>query len=665
MRSSVCPSRDRGRVVGTVAAIVVAFIAVLSVLGVGAAAAGASTANELWATVGRGPMRQGGDVEQIESFDSEITLNDDGSIDVVETIVYDFGPNSRHGIQRYIPTRGRWTGEAPEGEKPGTWWRLTPISKVEVTGSGDTPDDVEQMTSSDGIDTILRIGDPDRYVDGVRTYTIRYHMAGVMNTFEHTDEFAYNITGNGWDVPIESTTAKLSLPGSPSRNWCFAGPYESTAPCSEIAVSGSTVSASENLLRARSGLTVAVEFPSGVVARPMASAKFERERTLADSFEVTPATGVTAAVGLLGGLAGLGFLGYRHGRDRHFVGDQIEYVFGNDSGEETPRKLFSKHTPTVEFVPPDNIRPGHMGTLWDEVAHHLDVSAMLVDLAVRGWIRIDEIAPRSKGFLGFGGDSGDFQLVSLKSANDKELLPAEKLLLDSLFSGGSDSVLLSELKTRFAEKMKLIQSRLYDDVVAAGWFPRRPDKVRESYVGLGVLVLIAGVVLTFLAAKVSNWALPVLAIPVVGLVLVAAAKLFPRRTARGSAMLSRVRGFKELFDAGEGERMAYAEQHNVFAQYLPYAIVFGATERWAKTFQDLGLSPEEMGLGVWYTSPYGYDPIHFAWAMNSFTTHTTGALAAAAPSSASSGSGSWSGGSFGGGGGFSGGGFGGGGGSSW
>lgn len=68
-----------------------------------------------------------------------------------------------------------------------------------------------------------------------------------------------------------------------------------------------------------------------------------------------------------------------------------------------------------------------------------------------------------------------------------------------------------------------------------------------------------------------------------------------------------------------------------------------------------------MGLGVWYTSPYGYDPIHFGYAMGSFTTHSTGSLAAAAPSSsggASSGGSGFSGG-------FSGGGFGGGGGGSW
>ena len=125
--------------------------------------------------------------------------------------------------------------------------------------------------------------------------------------------------------------------------------------------------------------------------------------------------------------------------------------------------------------------------------------------------------------------------------------------------------------------------------------------------------------------------------------------------------MGRVRGFKELFDAGEGERQKFAEAHHIFAQYLPYAIVFGCTEQWAAAFADLGLTPQEMGLGVWYTSPYGYNPLMFGMAMRGFTVQSSGSLAAAAPSSSG---GAASGGS-GFGGGFSGGGFGGGGGGSW
>jgi len=123
-------------------------------------------------------------------------------------------------------------------------------------------------------------------------------------------------------------------------------------------------------------------------------------------------------------------------------------------------------------------------------------------------------------------------------------------------------------------------------------------------------------------------------------------------------MLGRVRGFKELFEVGEGERQAFAERADLFSAYLPYAIVFGMAERWAGVFQSLGMTPEQLGVGGWYVSPYGYNPFAFGVAMNSFATVTTGSMAMAAPSS-SGGSG------FSSGGGFSGGGFGGGGGGSW
>jgi uncharacterized membrane protein len=145
-----------------------------------------------------------------------------------------------------------------------------------------------------------------------------------------------------------------------------------------------------------------------------------------------------------------------------------------------------------------------------------------------------------------------------------------------------------------------------------------------------------------------------------GLALVALADRFPRRTSKGTAMLGRIRGFKELFDVGEGDRQRFIESKQLFSQYLPYAIVFGMAEKWAQTFEDLGLSAEDMGVGTWYVSPYGYHPLTLAYAMGSFSTVTTGSIAAAAPSSsASSGLSGF------GGGGFSGGGFGGGGGGSW
>ena len=49
----------------------------------------------------------------------------------------------------------------------------------------------------------------------------------------------------------------------------------------------------------------------------------------------------------------------------------------------------------------------------------------------------------------------------------------------------------------------------------------------------------------------------------------------PARTAKGTAMLRRVRGFRTVIETAETHMSRWAEEENVFPRFLPYAIVFG------------------------------------------------------------------------------------------
>jgi uncharacterized membrane protein len=129
----------------------------------------------------------------------------------------------------------------------------------------------------------------------------------------------------------------------------------------------------------------------------------------------------------------------------------------------------------------------------------------------------------------------------------------------------------------------------------------------------------------------------------------------PARTGKGTATLSRVRGFRRLFDEGEEDvRAHFAEEHDIFSRYLPYAIVFGCTKKWAKTFE--GLDAEQVQPS-WYVGGHPFNALYLASAVDHFGTAATGTMYASMPSSSSSSGFS--------GGGFSGGGGGGGGGGSW
>ena len=595
------------------------------------------------------PARQVG--EQIDSYDVAISINVNNSIDVRETIIYDFGSGFRHGIERYIPEEFAFEGAKPD--ERSTYRRVTALTDFRASSS-DAPADVNEITDKNNPGfTVFRIGDPNQTVSGKHTYVLTYRLDRVLNSFEGHDELFFNVVGTRWQVPIQGVTAAVSAPAPPTKVACYAGPEGSALPCSSAEIIDGAARFTNGPLAPGEGVSVVVALPKGAVdvLPPVLSEVW----TVQSAFRPSPVSLAGGALLLVGGALMIGWLVWTRGRDRRFSGSATDAAFGNASGDEQRVPLTGGDVNPVEFVPPDGIRPGHMGTLWDEQANPLDVSAMIVDLAVRGWIRIDEVEPPQRTASGSGA-GGDYDFVKLKAAAPP--LKAEQTLLDGLFRDGP-TIRLSVLKQHFAERLAAVESALYDDSVDLGWFPTRPDRVRARWHAIGLLVTVLGAGICALVAWRTHYGLLVLPLPILGLALLVLGGKFPHRTGRGTAMLGRVRGFKELFDVGEGERQRFMEQKQLFSEYLPYAIVFGCAEKWAETFAALGATPEEMGLGGWYTSPYAINPYMFGWAISSFSTSTAGSIAMATPSStASSGMSGFSGG-------FSGGGFGGGGGGSW
>jgi uncharacterized protein (TIGR04222 family) len=299
----------------------------------------------------------------------------------------------------------------------------------------------------------------------------------------------------------------------------------------------------------------------------------------------------------------------------------------------------------VEFEPPDHLRPGELGTLIDFEAGPLDVTATIIDLAVRGYLKIEEL---DKAWY---QRKHDWKLTKLDQPG--ELHRYERTLYDGLFKDG-DEVKLSDLHNQFAERMGKVREQLMDEAMAEGWFARKPGTIKVLYGILGVLVLGAGIGLTILLAASTHSAL--LGIPVIvgGILLLVAARWMPHRTAKGYAVLRHALGFKRLIDESEKRRAEFAERKNLFSEYLPYAVVFGATKKWAKAFADLGDEPPD--TSSWYVSQHPLDYAMFSSAIDGFAVTSSGTLTSAPASSGSSGFS---------GGGFSGGGGGGGGGGSW
>jgi uncharacterized membrane protein YgcG len=583
---------------------------------------------------------QGSVFESTPRFEVNIVIESSGDLEITETIVQEFGSTARHGIFRYIPYRLPYDDEFD---------RVYPIDLLSVRASPPgTPDDVE--TNEENGNFVIRIGDPDTTITGRHTYEIIYRVQGAMNGFAHHDELFWNAIGDQWEQDIGRMNVRVSGPADIARIACFQGPFGSTVSCSrsEITKNGDAVFEQSNLPAFRA-MSVVVALPAGAVA---STAPILDERwSLDKAFARTP-TSVGGGIGLLVLIVGgFGTLMWKRGRDVRFRGSQVDQVMGGPSDAETQAvPLFEKGTSVVEFAPPEGLRPGQVGTLVDEVANTLDVSATIVDLAVRKYLVIEEI-PKT-WLLG----KADWNLRLLPEPADDTLLPYEKRLLDGLFEDG-DQVELSALRTTFAERLRAVKDALYNDVVSRKWFLWRPDRVRHTWTVIGWLALSFGIAITILLASFTKYGL--LGIPLVigGILLLIGANRMPARTAKGTAMTRRVDGFRVVIEKAEEHMSKWAEQENVFTRFLPYAVVFGVTDKWAKAFESLGQLPSDT---TWFVSSRPFVYTQFAHSIDSFTVQTSGTISSTPAGSGSSGFG---GGGFGGGG--AGGGGGGGGGGSW
>ena len=372
----------------------------------------------------------------------------------------------------------------------------------------------------------------------------------------------------------------------------------------------------------------------------------------------TPLTIAGALLVLLAGLGGVGWFAWTRGRDRRWRGQVpgLEPGAGqpeDDSATER-RPLFTGPEGAVEFALPDGVRPGQVGTLLDEQANPLDVTA--IDRRPRrARLPAHRGAAARRNFL----SRRDWKLTQLKQADDA-LLPYESTLLDALFDGRSE-VLVSELKRTFATDLRQGREPAVRRRRAAGLVPA-PTRHDPAAVGssLGIACVgrgrgadvPAGAVHARRAHRDRARSSP-------GSRCVVVSPRMPARTAKGSAELARILGFRQYIATAEAEP---AEVRGAGRHLLPLPAVrrrvrrdrpVGARVRRARSAP--AGSPAAAALG-WYVGPYGWSFANFGDSMRSFSDTTVGAIAATAASSGGSGFG---------GGGFSGGGFGGGGGGSW
>ena len=588
----------------------------------------------------------------IDGFDVEYTIQRSGSVLVSENIQVTFD-EPRHGIFRDMPIRYEYDKDHD---------RLISVGDVSVEDKNGNPYQYELISSEANLR--IKIGDPDRTITGRHDYVISYTLLNALNPIAadeigpDRDEFFWNVTGHDWDVTIHDAHATVSLPGDGIQMaTCYQGPPDSDDPCRFEHTDSAATFSYDGIQFAGYDFTIVVAVEKGVVdvGPPILVDPVKTEwEQFVDWWGVTPLALIATAVVAALFIVAIARLWWVEGRDR-WHGNMFHLYDGDENAPGSHKPLFASETLVVEYEPPKlggrngrSLRPAEIGVLMDERADTLDVSASIADLAVRKHLTITET--KSGGVLGlFKKTDYTFERTS---TDDSELLGYERKLKNALFEKG-DSVSMSSLKNKFYKDLETIKTSLYKQSVEDKFFPRNPSTTRAIYLVVGFVL--AGVGVAILVGLGLAFGGAIVGIPFIlgGLLLAIMSGAMPRRTATGRSLFRRALGFRKFMTTAETERQKFAERENIFNDYLPYAIVYGCVDRWAKAFADLGLVPSEP---YWYHGTRPFNALFFASTVSSFSSSVSSTIASTPGGSGGSG--------FGGGGG-SGGGGGGGGGGSW
>jgi uncharacterized membrane protein YgcG len=552
---------------------------------------------------------------RVTSFRETVTVNPDGSAQVNENITLAF-EGAWHGIHRTIPI------EYP-GLK-GSNYELF-LDRISVTdGNGGK---LKYDSTSPGGTRDLKIYIPDA-VDAERTVNIAYRVRNGTRFFEGYDEFYWNVTGNDWPVPIEQAMASIRFPDSANeqlRAQAFTGVYGSTERNAVVKVEGSTVQCeTTGPLPMRGGMTVDVYIPKGTLNEP------GRLTKLFWFLGGNPAVFLPFAT-----FAGMLVLWWFKGRD--------------------PEPGMSV---APMYEPPEGMSPAEAGSLLEDCIQPRDITSTIVDLAVRGFIKIEETAEKT---LVFSHKDYIFHLL-IPRKDWQGLVPHEQCMLENIFLDDVTETRLSSLKNRFYTAIPVVREDIMSALKQKGIYRLDPDSANGYSVGAAIAILVPFAICQF-AGWVnffSSGVIVALSVVISAIIWWLFAREMTAKTLKGSRTHVAVLGFQEFMNRVDGERLKVMPA-NTFEKFLPYAMALGVEHHWAQAFAGIIKNPP-----AWYAGPGGYgygagfNPIFFSSSMHGMAADMHQVFVSA-PRASSSGSGWSSGGGFGGGG-FSGGGFGGGGG---
>ena len=524
----------------------------------------------------------------IEKYTIDIDVAENNVLHITEVIDCDFYL-SKHGIYRDIPL----VNEVEREDGTKNTYRAQ-ITNIKVNN--------EYSKSREANNIRLQIGSADSFVKGKQSYTISYDYNLGKDHIKEYDELYFNLIGLEWQTSIEEVVFSITMPKSFDSSLVgFTSGYKGSLGNNvEFFVEGNTITG-KTISRLSSGqaLTIRLQLPENY---------FVGEGNIVDFYLViafvVPITILVAAI------------------IAYFVARNV-----------------NKGVQTVEFYPPENLDSLEMALIYKGKVTNKDVISLLVSLAHKGYLKIEEKDDLAKSI----------DIIKVKDYDGKS--KNEKELMDCLFSiGRSDKVSIDEMKNlKFGTHIERISKIKNAQESKGQYFKSISTKVGIALFFLSIVALVSpGLVigdmmlliylfpiigillgrsqlLTYgfkssipIIIFMLFWGgIPFLAVSwflfqygivfaianFIGLISMITTLILKEkinfRTYRGGELYAKILGFRHFIKTAEKSRleMLCNEQPSYFYNILPYAYVLGVSDVWIKRFESIAVPQPD-----WYTS---------------------------------------------------------------
>jgi hypothetical protein len=466
--------------------------------------------------------------EIIQKFEVNLIAHKDGRMTIEETIEYNFGEDERHGIFRTIPM---------VSDVGDDLYRVIKLDFEEIKRDGKNEKYETDYTPKEAN---VKIGDPDKTISGAHTYYIKYVVEnGIGSNYEDHDEIYWNATGNNWEVPInfaginintdfgvnQERVACFTRSGNFNAQFCTFPDNNSFNPITTTAP-----------LQPGDGLTIASAFPVNTFP----------DSTLQKSAPFWDPDFINFLKFYIPVAVIANFL----------LAPYLLYWYFKKKSKT------SFGTPGVNFdLPKDNkkqqVTPAEAGIIDNTRLESNDVIATIFDLAVRKYIKIEEV----KKVKALRPDETDYKIIKLKEYAG-EVNKFEKILLDRLFEIGKE-VILKDLKKDFYLTFGHLEKEVFDSLTQKGFYTKNPKAQMGALLVFGIIVLftlniILGAVLIFLSRKLTG------------------------RTSLGDSIDFQVDGLKIFLKNMSRHHKWQAKNLITVEKYIPYAMAFGLHDEFMK-----------------------------------------------------------------------------------